>query len=155
MIGAALSEATAKFVGGWADGMVTVGGDPSNVRKMIDAFRRGGGEGKPVFLQHVLSWAPNDAEALRQAHEQWRFSALKGDVLAVLRTPKQFADATRYVRPEDMADSVRISSDLGQHAEWIAAYEPLGVERVMLMNAGLNQRAFIEAFGKGVLPQLA
>jgi hypothetical protein len=49
---------------------------------------------------------------------------------------------------------VRISADLGRHAEWLAAYESLGVETVYVMNAGKNQEQYIEAFGAKVLPQL-
>jgi coenzyme F420-dependent glucose-6-phosphate dehydrogenase len=47
LFGAAVTETTAEFVGGWADGLLTVSAKPEAVRKVVDAFRRGGGEGKP------------------------------------------------------------------------------------------------------------
>ncbi len=46
--GAAVTEATAEFVGGWADGLLTVSGKPEQIREVVEAFRRGG-EGKPLF----------------------------------------------------------------------------------------------------------
>ena len=58
------------------------------------------------------------------------------------------------MRPADVAKGVRISADLGQHCEWLAAYEPLGAETVYVLNAGKNQEQYIEAFGAKVLPQL-
>lgn len=154
LFGAALSRETAAAIASWADGLITVGGEPDDVGGIIRAFREHGGAGKPVRVQHVISWARTESEALRQAHEQWRFSVVGSAVLGELRTPRQFAAATRHVRAEDVAEVVRVSSDLTRHAEWLSLYEPLGVEGVYIMNAGRNQTEYIEAFGAKVLPQL-
>lgn len=154
LLGAALSPETAQFVGGWADGLVTLGGPRDQMEKIIEAFRRGGGEGKPISVQHGLSWARSEAEAKRGAHDQWRFSALGPDVLADLRTPKQFEAAARFVTPDDVAKGVRVSADLGQHVAWLEDYVDLGIDTVYLFNANRNQREFIEAFAEGVLPML-
>ena len=151
---AALSPETAAAVAPWADALVTIGGEAGAVREVVDAFRAHGGEGKPVALQHVVSWAPTEREAREQAYQQWRQSALDPAQLAELRTPAQFAEAAKAIGPADVAKGVRISVDLGQHAEWLAVYEPLGVDTVYVMNAGKNQEQYIEAFGAKVLPQL-
>ena len=155
LAGAALSEETARFVGGWADALVTVGGPRDAIEKMLDAFRRGGGEGKPVFVQHALCWARTEAEARREAHHQWRFSALGGEVLPVLRTPAQFAAAAQFVTASDVAERVRVSADPGRHAEWLRPYVELGVDAVYLFNVGRDQRGYIDTFGERVLPALA
>jgi G6PDH family F420-dependent oxidoreductase len=47
LLGAAVSPETAEFVGGWADGLLTIAAKPEQLRKVVDGFRRGGGEGKP------------------------------------------------------------------------------------------------------------
>ncbi|MFL5580155.1 MAG: TIGR03885 family FMN-dependent LLM class oxidoreductase [Gemmatimonadaceae bacterium] len=155
LYGAALSERTAELVGAWADGLCTVGGEVEEVRARVDAFRRGGGEGKPVVVQHVLSWARSEMEARRAGHQQWRFSALGGEVLPILRTPAQFDAASRTVAPADVAHSVRMSADLKRHAAWLRDYAELGVDEVYLMNANSdNQLDFIETFGARVLPEL-
>jgi coenzyme F420-dependent glucose-6-phosphate dehydrogenase len=154
LLGAAVSEATAELVGGWADGLLTVSSKPEQLRRVIEAFRRGGGEGKPLFLQVGLNWAETEEEALRAAHEQWRTNVLGGEVNWELRSPKDFDTAARLVRPEDMRESVLISSDLGQHAAWLADYMELGFAELHLHQVGRNQAAFLEAFGARVLPQL-
>jgi coenzyme F420-dependent glucose-6-phosphate dehydrogenase len=154
LLGAAVSESTAELVGGWADGLLTVSAKPEQLKKVIEAFRRGGGEGKPVLVQVALNWAESEAEALAGAHEQWRTNALGGQVNWELRTPEDFDIATRHVRPEDMRESVLVSADLGQHAAWLADYVELGVSELQLHQVGRNQQAFIEAFGAKVLPQL-
>ena len=155
IIGPALTEETAEFVGGWADGLITVNAPAPRLRKMVDAFRRGGGEGKPLYLQCHLSFAASDAEALANAHDQWRFSALPGMVSEHLSLPGQFDAVTKYIRPEDLAEFVRSSADPARHIEWLHGDLELGFSSVYLHNVGRNQLEFIEAFGLRVLPAFA
>ena len=156
LFGAAVSERTAEWVGGWADGLITTGRPREEMAKMIAAFHRGGGEGKPVHVQHVLSWAPREADARRIAHEQWRFAAIgEPDKLWDLRTPPDFAAAARGLTPHDVAEKVPVSADPGVHAELLRGYAELGVEQVYCFNVGPKQREFIERFGAEVLPALA
>jgi alkanesulfonate monooxygenase SsuD/methylene tetrahydromethanopterin reductase-like flavin-dependent oxidoreductase (luciferase family) len=154
LLGAAVTEATAEFLGSWADGLLTVSGEPDQVRKVVEAFRRGGGDGKPLFMQVGLNWAPTEEEALQGAHEQWRYNVLGGEVNWELRSPQDFDTATRYVKPEDMRESLLISSSLDQHVEWLSQFVELGFQELQLHQVGSNQSAFIEAFGSKVLPQL-
>ena len=154
LLGAALGPDTAERVGAWADGLMTVGAEPDALRELVDAFRRGGGAGKPVHVQHALCWAPTEKEARRHAREQWAFSALGREVLPILRTPAQFAAASKFVTEDDVAKGVRVSSSTERHVEWLSAYAELGVDAVYLFNVGKNQAQFIDEFGARVLPQL-
>ncbi len=154
LFGAAVTESTAEFVGGWADGLLTVSGEPEEVRKVVDAFRRGGGEGKKLVMQVGLSWAPTEEEAVRGGWEQWRTNVLGGEVNWELRSPEHFDTATKHVRPEDVKESILTSSSLDRHVEWIGRYRELGFDEFYLHNVNRNQEAFLEAFGARVLPQL-
>lgn len=154
LLGAAVSEATAEEVGSWADGLLTVSAAREQTRKVVEAFRRGGGEGKPLVMQVGLNWAPTEEQALHDAHEQWRYNVLGGEVNWELRSPEDFETATRFVRPEDVRASVLVSSDLGRHAAWLREYIELGFEELHLHQVGRNQAEFIEAFGSGVLAAL-
>ena len=154
LLGAAVSEPTARWVGSWADGLITTGRPRAEMEKMIDAFRAGGGDGKPVAVQHGLSWAHTDDAARRNALEQWRFSALAADRLWNLRTPADFEAATTDVTVDDLARVMPVSSSLERHAERIRDYLALGVDEIYCFNVGTNQREFIEAFGAKVLPLL-
>ncbi|MDB5644308.1 MAG: putative dehydrogenase protein [Hyphomicrobiales bacterium] len=155
LYGAAVTEETAAFVAGWADGLLTAGSSPAQARKVVDAFRRGGGEGKKMAVQVTMSWAPSENEALDHAFDQRRFQALGGEANWDLRTPEDFEHATRFVRREDMKDCVLVSSDLGRHAEWLNAFLDMGFSEVLLHQVGRNQIEFLEAFGAKVLPQFA
>jgi probable non-F420 flavinoid oxidoreductase len=154
LFGAALTPETAELVGEWADGLMTLGGPVEQIRNIVESFRRGGGEGKPVYVQHTVSWAPSEDEARRGAHEQWRFSALGTGLLPVLRTPAEFEAAARFVTPNDVAHGVRVSADLARHAAWLHDYVELGIDAVYVFNVNRSQRAFIEAFAERVLPEL-
>jgi probable non-F420 flavinoid oxidoreductase len=151
LIGAAVTEATAEFVGGWADGLLTVGSAPEQIAKVIAAFRRGGGEGKPVYLQAKLGWDASEEEALYGAFEQWRYNILGGDVAWELRSPEQFEAATIHVRPEDMRGSVFITSDPGRVSGWIDDLAHLGIDEILVHQVGRNQLAFIEMMAARVL----
>jgi hypothetical protein len=91
---------------------------------------------------------------MKGAFDHWKYVALGGDIGWELRSPEDFDTASRFVRPEDMRDSVLISSDLSQHAAWLQEYADLGVDRAYLHQVDLNQQAFLEAFAAKVLPQL-
>ena len=57
---------------------------------------------------------------------------LGGEVNWELRSPADFDTATRFVRPEDMAQSLLISSDPDQHAAWLNEYIELGFGELQL-----------------------
>ena len=139
LLGAAVTEATAEFVGSWADGLITVSAKPDMLRKVVEAFRRGGGAGKRLVLQVGLSWASTEEEALRQAHEQWRSNVLGGEVNWTLRTPAEFDTATRHVRPEDMRESILISADLERHVAWLQEFIAMGFAELHLHNVALTR----------------
>lgn len=151
---AVLSEQTARWAGSWADGLITVSAPPEQQQRIIDAFREGGGEGKPLLLQAKLSYAESDAEALEGAYQQWRTNVLPAPLGQDLRSVEAFEAAASTVRPEDLSAQVRIGCDLAQHAAWLRADLDQGFERIYLHNVNRQQQRFIEAFASSVLPQL-
>jgi probable non-F420 flavinoid oxidoreductase len=155
VIGAAVSAETARWCGGWADALVTVGSrDRDPVRRVHDAFREGGGEGKPFCVQAKIAWDETHDKALDGAWREWRTNVLCGDVPWEIRTPRQFEDATAHVRPEDVADAVLVSDSLAEHADRLAEFHEMGAAEVFIHNVAPNQEAFVDAFGAHVLPQL-
>jgi len=155
LIGAAVSAATARTVGGWGDGLITIRQPLETLREVIAAFHDGGGAGKPVYVQQHLSYDPDEARALELAHDQWRSNAFGSALMWNLELVEQFDDASKHVRPEDMQTHVCISSDLGRHVGWIEELLALdGVSGVYLHHVGQEQQGFIDAFGAHVLPKV-
>ena len=152
LLGAAVTAETARWIGGWADGMATIHRPRAQLERVVEAFREGGGEGKPMLLQVHLAWAPTDGEALAIAHDQWRANLFSPPVCWDLETVEHFDEAARHVRPEDVRAGVLVSSDPGRHLAWIQEAAELGFDEIVLHHVGKEQAAFIEAFGRHVLP---
>jgi probable non-F420 flavinoid oxidoreductase len=154
LVGAAVSPETARWVGGWADGLITVSQPPDALRRVLDAFREGGGDGKPAYLQVHVSWAPTDDEALAIAHDQWRTNVFDPPLCWDLTTVEQFDAAARFVRPEDVARTVIVSRDPSCHLDRLAALAALGFDGLWLHHVGQEQVPFIDVFGEHVVPAL-
>ncbi len=154
LVGAAITAETAEWVGGWADAIITVYKPVKEQKKFIESFRRGGGEGKPMFLQAQTSYAPTDKQARQGAYDQWRTNIFKSAVLSDIRMPAQFDALAEVVKPDDLNDHIRISSDIAQHIAWLEEDTKLGFDRILIHNVNREQERFIETFGERVLPAL-
>ncbi len=152
IVGAAITPKTAEWVGGWADGLITTSRPHDQLRQVVEAFWRGGGEGKPMYLKAQLSYAKDDETALQGAYDQWRTNIFDSPVLSDLKHPAQFDAAAALVRPEDMAQHVRIAADPQRHIDWLQKDIELGFETISLHNVNREQQRFIETFGEKVLP---
>ncbi len=155
LLGAAITPETAEWMGGWADGLITVAGPRAQLAEVVDAFRAGGGRGKPMVLQVHVGYAATAEEALRGTHEQWRTLIFRSSVLSDLRMPAQFEAAAERVQPAELARHVRVSVDLEEHVEWLREDLELGFDEIFLHNAHRDQRRFIDDFGEHVLPTLS
>ena len=154
LIGAAVSEQTAGWIGNWSDGLITVHRPIEELKKVVQAFRKNGGEGKPMYLKVQLSYSSNDDGALQGAFEQWRTNVLSSEILDDLWQVKQYDGAAQFVRPEDLKNMVHISANPQQHIDWIKQYIDLGFEKIILHNVNREQERFIQDFGDKVLPHL-
>lgn len=154
IFGAAISPETAEWVGSWADGLITIGKQIDELEQIVDAFRRGGGEGKPMLLQEQISWAETREEATRMAFEQWRYNIFDGPLLERLAFPEELEMAGEYVREEDLGSAIKISAEVDEHIEWLKRDIELGFDQVLVHHVGReNQAEFIEVFGEKVLPE--
>ena len=154
LVGAAVSEPTARWLAGWADGLATICQGRETMERVIGGWRDAGGKGRLVIQVH-LSWAPDPDEALRIAHDQWRTNVFSPPIPWDLDTVEAFDEAARHVRPEDMHGSVIVTSDLGRLAARLHELLDFGPDELYVHHVGRNQRPFIDAFAERVLPQLA
>ena len=144
----------------WApDGLITVGAPLEKIAGLFAKFDEGAREaGKdpstmPRLLQVHLSWAETDEEAMANAMDQWPNGGMKfpkGDI----RSPFDFEQMAKLVRPEDFAGRMVVSADPDGHRAELQRYVDLGFDRIYLHNVGRNQRQWIDVFGRDVLPKL-
>jgi len=154
LVGPAVTPQTAARHAAWADGLVTVNQSRDALGKVLDSYREAGGRG-PARLQIHLSWAPTEDEALEIAHHQWRCNVFEPPVCWDVESVEAFDVIGAKVSPEQVRQSVRVSNDLGQHADWLRQDMEQGWDELYLHFVGQQQAAFIDAFGEQVLPQLS
>jgi probable non-F420 flavinoid oxidoreductase len=154
LLAAAVTPATARWAAAWADGIITVNQPVESLRRVLDAFDEGGGEGRRRCVQAHLAWAPDEEEALSMAHDQWRTNLYRGDVNWDVATVAEFDELARFVRPEDVRGPVLVSADLSRHLAWLQEIADLGVDEIYLHHVGKEQERFLEAFATRVLPEL-
>ncbi len=154
LVGAATSVETARRCGNWADGLLTVASRFDELQAIVQAFRDGGGEGKPVHVKVDVCWAPTDDEALHAAHAQWRYNAAPGNADEDARTPEDFDRLTQHLTPDHMREHVFISHDLDAHAAHLRQWASVGADTIDIHQVAGDQAAFIQRFGERVLPAL-
>jgi coenzyme F420-dependent glucose-6-phosphate dehydrogenase len=155
LFGAAVTSKTAEWVGSWADGLLTISQPREQLQEVVDAFRRGGGAGKPMHLKVQLSYATSHKQAQEGAYDQWRGNIFPNGMLTDLRRPEQFDMAGDLVNLAEVDNMVRISADLNQHIDWLQNDIELGFEQLLLHNVNLEHEPFIQDFGERVLPALS
>jgi G6PDH family F420-dependent oxidoreductase len=150
---------TAKKAGALCDGLITVGAPEGKLEMIFEKCREGCREaGKDpakfkFILQLHLSWAPTDEEALANALREWPNGGMKFPKQDI-RSPLDFEQMAKLVRPEDFAGRMVISSDPERHRAEIQKFLDMGFQQVYLHNVGRNQADWIDVFGRDVLPKL-
>lgn len=151
LLAAAVSPQTAARVASWADGVITVGGDPNATAEVRDAYRSAGGGG-PAALQVHISLEDTRARALEVAREQWSHATVPADRMWDLRQPEDF-EALADPTDEKLAQAVLIADGAEELAERIAAAAS-GFDEVYLHHVGTDQAAFLRRCETELLPAL-
>jgi coenzyme F420-dependent glucose-6-phosphate dehydrogenase len=69
-------------------------------------------------------------------------------------TPEMSEQNGRVVGSDTIKEAVCISADPGDHIKLAQKYIDLGFDHLIFHSAGPDQRAFIEGYGRDVLPRL-
>jgi coenzyme F420-dependent glucose-6-phosphate dehydrogenase len=150
---------TAKRAGRLTDGIITPGAATDKIAGLLDRFDAGAKEAgrepgsQAKIVQLHLSWAETDEQALENAVSEWPNGGMKF-AKQDIKSPFDFEQMAKLVRPEDFTGRMLITSDTDAHRADIQRYLDLGIDRIYLHNVGRNQREWIEAFARDVLPKL-
>ena len=133
--------------GSIVDHMVTTEPDAELV-KQWDAEH---GPGSRKIGQVPVSWAPTEEDAVRVAHEQFRWSGLGWNVNAELPTPLSFAQATANATPEQTAEAIACGPDIPTLAESVRPYLEAGFTDIALVQVGDEYQSEFLATAAGPL----
>lgn len=151
LFGAAVSAKTAGWVAEWADGLITVGFDPSATGAALSAFREAGGSGDAVLQIHV-SLADTEKEALHVAREQWSHAAAPAELMWDVDQPEEF-EALADPTEEKLNESVIITASAEVMASRIASAAQ-GFDQVYIHHVGVDQGPFLRRCQEQLLPAL-
>lgn len=150
--GAAITEKTARWLGDWADGIITVSKPEKELEKVVSAFQERAGSEKPMTLKVQISYALSDEAAWQSAWQQWRNNIFSSKLLSEINTAEQFDDLGAMVNPEDLRGHVIAGSSADLFIEKIKTFEAMGFEKIILHNVNEQQEDFVDFFAKEVLP---
>lgn len=131
-----------------ADGIMTTAPD-AELTKGFKARKDG-----PLYAEVTLAYAPSEEQGRKLAHERFRFSAFDWSVNAELPSVEGFEAASRYVRPDDLAE-IPAGPDPASHLKAIRQYLDAGFDHIVLTGIGPDQDAFIRFFEESLKPELA
>jgi G6PDH family F420-dependent oxidoreductase len=108
-----------------------------------------------VIGQIPICWDPNRDTAVKRAHDQFRWFAGGWPVNADLPTTAGFAGATQFVRPADVAESIRCGPDLDAIVDAVRKYWEAGFTDIALVQVGdEGQDRFLTEAAEPVLAKL-
>ncbi|MEU9499351.1 LLM class F420-dependent oxidoreductase [Streptomyces sp. NPDC048196] len=123
--------------------------------ELLTSFDRHGGTGKPRVGQLPVCYDPDRDAAVARAHDQFRWMLGGWQVNSEIPGPHGFAGATRYVRPEDVAEAIPCGDDVGRFVEAVRPYVDAGFTEVALVQiGGGHQEPFLDWAETKLLPAL-
>jgi G6PDH family F420-dependent oxidoreductase len=105
--------------------------------------------------QLPICWDTDRGRAVERAHSQFRWFGGGWKVNAELPGPSGFAGATKFVRPEDVADAIPCGPDVEIIVEAVGEFTQAGFTDVALVQIGdENQEEFLDFAAMELLPAL-
>jgi G6PDH family F420-dependent oxidoreductase len=146
---------SATLAGRIGDGYVTTQPDST----LIDAFRRGGGTGKPMQAGYKVCWGEDDEACIAIAHELWANEGLPGELAQELPSWRHFEQASSLVTPDATRDAIAYGNDVERHVEAFRPYAEAGFDAVHISQIGAARQAtngagFFRFYAEEVLPEL-
>lgn len=142
--------ASVDIAGRLGDGLIAI--EPN--RRLVEGFRAGGGEDKPAWGQIAVSFADDDQEARRLAHQRFRWGALGWKVMAELPNPVNFDAATAAVTPDALAEVIPCGADPERYVQAVGQFTDAGFDRVALVQVGDDHEGFFRFFTDELRPRL-
>jgi G6PDH family F420-dependent oxidoreductase len=147
---AASGRRSGRLAGQIGDGLVCT----QPLREVVEEFRAAGEPDRPAWGQIACCWGSDPDEALRLAHERFRWSALGWKVQAELPNPVNFDAASGPVRPEDLRDAIPCGPDPRPYIEALDAFTAAGFDRVAFVQIGDDQDGFFRFWQDELQPAL-
>jgi len=151
---------SAPFAAQHGDGLITTGSDPESAADIREAFEAAATEaGKnasamPRMIELAVAYAADRNEAIEIRKAYWAGTAVPALFTERIYTPEMSEKNGKVVGSDTIAQSACISNDPEEHVKFAQAYTDAGYNHLIFHCAGPDQRAFLEGYGRDVLPRL-
>jgi G6PDH family F420-dependent oxidoreductase len=123
--------------------------------ELVQAFDAAAGAGKSKVGQLPICYDRDEEAAVARAHWQFRWFGGGWKVNSELPGTAAFAAASRFVRPEDVAEQIPCGADAGPVVKAVRRFVDAGFTHVALLQIGGDQQSeFIEWASSELLPAL-
>lgn len=157
----ALVARSAEDAGKYGDGIITVGGkQPDLYKEILKSFEKGAKEaGKnPAQMAKLIELNVEYTEDMETAilyqQKYWAGSYVPALFDQKIYTPKMSAENGEVVGADTIKKAACVSAKAEDHIKFVMQYIDLGFDHFFFHSAHPDQRAFIEGYGRDVLPQL-
>jgi G6PDH family F420-dependent oxidoreductase len=137
-----------------ADHLITTEPDP----QILEGWAKTRGDtdtSSRTIGQIPICWGPDKDAAIEMAHDQFRWFGGGWSVNSDLPTTAGFSGASKYVRPDDVAEQIACGPDLDELAASIQKYADTGFTDVALVQVGdQNQQRFLDEIAEPLLEKL-
>lgn len=157
----ALVPESASFAGTHADGLWTVGGEqPEVYKQMIARFEEAAREaGKDPGRMHRaielnVAYTDDEEGAIHDQMTYWAGALIPAMYNQRIYTPADSAKNGAIAGKDTIRQKVMISARAEDHIAFARQYIDLGFDELYFHCPGPDQRAFLEGYGRDVLPKL-
>jgi len=152
---------SAAFAGTYGDGLWTVGGQPPELyQQMFAQFEQSAREaGKdpatmPRSIELNVAYTDDADGAIRDMQTYWAGTFIPALFDQKIYTPALSAKNGAVVGPDTIKKQMVISTNPDEHVAFAQKYLDMGFTDLYFHTAGPDQRAFLEGYGREVLPRL-
>jgi coenzyme F420-dependent glucose-6-phosphate dehydrogenase len=156
-----LAPGSAAFAGEFGDGLITVGGkQPGVYHEILRNFEEGAREAKkkpadmPKLIELNVEFTNNEEAAILNQKKYWAATYIPALYDQKIFTPAMAAQNGEVVGSDTIKRASCISANPDDHVKFIQKYIDLGFDHLIFHSADPNQRGFLEAYSKNVLPRI-
>jgi coenzyme F420-dependent glucose-6-phosphate dehydrogenase len=152
---------SAHFAGRNGDGLITVGGqEPDTYRSILENFASGAKEAgrdparMPRMIELAVAYTDDEEAAIECRKAYWAGTAVPALFTERIYTPQMSEQNGKAVGSDTIRRAACISANPQDHIRFARSYIDLGFNHLIFHSAGPDQRAFLEGYGRDVMPQL-
>jgi coenzyme F420-dependent glucose-6-phosphate dehydrogenase len=152
---------SAQLAGKLGDGLITVGGEePETYREILANFEAGARDvGRdpsemPRMIELGVAYTSDEEKAIESRKQYWAGTFVPALFTEKIYTPAMSEANGSVVGADTIRQAVCISNEPDVHIDFARRYIELGFDHLIFHSAGPDQRAFLEGYGRDVLPRI-